>query len=192
MKLEELARNGNAEAAELLIDLTYRFVTELNQIAHYYPEHLRSIARTTTAWPYFISKSKRIQSIGNRLLKTLTVGEAAMIGGKSHWHSPAFKTASWMVHWLSTNTRVLQLPAPTRRSIRIWFEVGWQRLLLETDNRPDKDGYLARIGGSAARKNPTSRGMGERTDGMVRDDVTAKIREVLWNSFSKMFKHIPP
>jgi len=63
--------------------------------------------------------------------------------------------------------------------------------MVATNNRPDQQPYLCEIGKSAVGKNSTKRGMSAQTEGMKRDDVIAKIKEELWDSFRSLYKFPP-
>jgi len=143
-------------------------------------------------WPYLVSKNRRLQEIGNQLLRDLEVGKKPMFSGKGHSKSRAFITALLLFEWLRVNACALQLPPMTRRTLPVWFEVGWRRLLIETNHEPHVDRYLKKLGKlGGIQKRAISRGMPEPTSAMQRSDAIAKIKELVKKSFLRSFPHLP-
>jgi hypothetical protein len=189
--LRTLAQQGNSDSAEMLLELAGNYVEQLHFLAMTHSEILRGHAREMIVWPYFISRKKWFRRHGDELLKKLEVGAKPLVGGTWHGNAPAHVTACLLMVWLQNNQTTLRLPQLTKDSLLVWFEIAWQRLLFETNNRPDQDAFFGSIGKSALGKKSTSRGVPEQTERMAQSDVRAKIKEIVKKSFIKLFPNFP-
>jgi hypothetical protein len=183
-KLYIRACDGDEDAAARLAELTFACVTYLDNLAECQPELLRPAARICTCWPSFIGKRKVVVESADQLLERLEVGKLSVVGGRLTQDSAPQKVALSIYHWLMANTSTLRLPPISPRTASAWFEVGWRRLLMAVDNRPDLHPFLSPIGKSARNdKRAVTRGLPSQTPAMRRSDVTAKIKELVRKSF---------
>jgi len=185
--LYRLADNGDQSAITILANMAYHSVDFLEKITRREPELLRPFARQCLVWPALISRKKARNEINQWLLRELQVN-ADKPAGKWNPNSPATATAICMEGWLKQNADELGLPELNAGTVKKWFEKGWEALLIATEFKPEDNEFLAEIGKSAKGKKSTSRGMAAQTPGMLRDDVRAKIKELVFKSFHNVVK----
>lgn len=191
--LVDCALGGDREAVMRLITWTWSFVMALDDAARLRPELVRPFSRKEVMWPAFIGKgAKRKRGSANDWLITqLELGKESPYRGSWHPNAPSTKMVIAMESWLKQNSDLLGLPPLTVKTRLVWFNRGWEELLKATNGRPDQHAFLAQIGKSAVRRNEKGRGMSSQTEGMKRDDVTAKIKEILKKAFLTYTKFAP-
>ena len=189
--LSRALNDGDSRAVDLLLRLAIGCTEALDALARERPELLRPHARKRITWPALISRKGEQAKINKWLMDEVTLGTESPHSGRWHPTSPATQQAQGLHNWLHANAVILKLSEISPETIHQWFETGWSRLMVATNNRPDQQPYLCEIGKSAVGKNSTKRGMSAQTEGMKRDDVIAKIKEELWDSFRSLYKFPP-
>lgn len=185
------AIRGDQAAAEALAEVALWATTYLSNVGIHLPHLLRPMARHSLGWPVMGSKKTFLKNAADKMLKNLELGRDSIHAGQWKGASRATKVANSLALWLQTNHEKLCLPDLTRLTLPLWFEVGWRRLLVATNDEPHKDPLMAAIGKSASKKNPTKRGMPELTPNMQRDDMVARIKESVWKSFESYHAGLP-
>lgn len=185
------ADGGDMDAVALLVDIAGSAIGLLRGLAERQPELIGPYARKCTVWPDFIGNHPGARKWNKWLLAELEIGTEAIDRGNWKETSPATQAALAMFTWLQLNQTALKLRELTQVTRKRWFDIGWHNLLVATKGRPDEDEFLAQIGRSAVGKKSTSRGMSEQTPAMKRDDVIAKIKELVWKSFQSVTRHSP-
>lgn len=156
-------------------------------VSTWYPMAFESHAKTQLWWPGRITDNAWIHNDNEEMVKRIGLGKGNPFKGQWRRGSPATSAALSLHAWLQEhmNYKVFaQLMIQGRRELL--FEVAWQALLVETNGRPDQHPRLQPIGKSALKKNPTKRYMSNSTAGMQRDDVIAKIKEIVKKSFLRI------
>jgi hypothetical protein len=191
--VHECALGGDKEAVTFLIKSTWEHLMALNDLVKRCPELVRPFSRKEVMWPGFIGKGSKKKR--EMLIKRLELGKESPYQGPWHPDAPSTKMVIRIDGWLKENSDLLRLPVLTDKTRDVWFERGWKALLEATNNRPDQHPFLAEIGRSAVRTTNDGkadrRGMSAQTEGMKRDDVIAKIKEILRKTFSTYTKFAP-
>lgn len=183
-RLMHCAREGNQVAAKALLEIAIHAVQRLQLMSIHYSRLFQPMARQSLVWPAMYSCRKSFNAaIAEPMIKRLELGKDAPGRGKSSPTSRSSRVVQCLFFWLYLNQAALSLPGLTRKTTRLWFEVGWRRLLQEAGEGAHKIDILARLGGSAANRDSTRRGMPILTEGMRRDDILAKAKEVVWKAF---------
>jgi len=106
-RVTELARRvaaGERDAAQSLAMLTDHAVRELEDLATYFPELLKPIARMRPLWPAFISPHPEFKNRNRELLGTLEVGRdtKANVHTNARWrtNNPATKYAIRLIEYV--------------------------------------------------------------------------------------------
>ena len=185
------ARSGDDRALWSIVEIAKVSTSLLQDVAADQPERLIPIASRDIVWPAFIGPKAASLRMNKRLIRDLQVGQNAPNRGKWKPDSPSTVAAICMASWLERNRESLGLPPLSRKTQDAWFDVGWRALLLATKGAPELHPYLKTIGRSAIGKRSTTRGMPAQTPGMLRDDVRAKIKGNILESFRSLTGAFP-
>jgi hypothetical protein len=156
-------------AIERLVEQTFMYVNELNNVTERHPELVIPIARRQIVWPGLISRKRAFREKNDKLISKIQLGNDFVLTGEFQPDAPATHLA-YLVHWWG---ELWGLPKLTRKNSSEWFDQVWRRMLSELHIVPEKDPYYTQLAQSAA------------TPAAKRAEIKRNIRR----SFTKVIRH---
>ena len=93
-----------------------------------------------------------------------------------------------MLDWLLQNTDILQLPALSNKTWDKWFEVGWERILWETNNQPENNQQLRTIGARQGHTKTDSAFL-TKSARTLKSNIRDRLKAALRASFKSLTKN---
>jgi len=193
---------GDPEAIRLLIGVAFYTTEALELLARRFPERLKKHSRKHLKWPAFIGKktilsghlkpSRAGKKGGNQPLNAWLVEQLELSKDcplQHNWQpqSPATQTTFFMLEWLCLNASSLRLPPLHSRTQDLWFEKGWEALLVHTDGTPEKDPFLQFIGENQGREK--SKRQAVHTNKSIRGNIRDRLKSALKQAFETLTQH---
>ena len=183
-----LAENGDKRALDLLVNTARRSTQFLELLAWKNPCLLHAYSTTALTWPAFISNNKYINKNSRRLNQRLKLASKCSMKGSWNPYSKSTLEAITMLDWLLQNTDILQLPALSNKTWDKWFEVGWERILWETNNQPENNQQLRTIGARQGHTKTDSAFL-TKSARTLKSNIRDRLKAALRASFKSLTKN---
>ena len=121
-RLSECAEQGDNDAVAALLEIAHFACVSLNLLPI---DSKKALARNRTSWPINANVYKKLCSD----MRLLEIGKALPEIREKKMN----RIAAEMLLWLAVHDEALALPSLARETQDLWFAVGWEALLRETE-----------------------------------------------------------